>query len=79
MKVRGLAFLLVTVALVAPLVTAGGPYLRFLRAARGWVASCAFLSFAGIHFVLRRVAELGLRRPGAALRAAAVARREERT
>ncbi len=78
MTARGVAFLVVSIALLAPLVTAGGAYLGLFREEGKWVGGCAFLSFLGVHFVLRRLAELGLRRPGAALRASAVARREER-
>ena len=78
MKARGVAFLVVTVALLVPLVTAGGSYLEFLREFRARVGGLAFLSFIGLHFMLRRVAELGLRRPGARLRASSVAAREER-
>jgi hypothetical protein len=78
MRARGVAVLIVTVALLVPLVTAGGAYLEFLRAFRARVGGLAFLSFVGLHFMLRRVAELGLRRSGARLRASSIAAREER-
>jgi hypothetical protein len=78
MRARGFAILVVATAVVTPLVTSGGEYVGLLRELRAWIGGSAFLSFFGVHFVLRRLAELGLRRPGAALRASALTRREER-
>ncbi len=78
MRARGFAFLVVATALVAPFATSGGEYLGLLRELRVWIGGSAFLSFVGVHFVLRRLAELGLRRPGAALRASALTGREEK-
>jgi hypothetical protein len=78
MRARGLAFLVVATALITPLVTSGEEYVGLLRELRVWIGGSAFLSFFSVHFVLRRLAELGLRRPGAALRASALAGREER-
>ncbi len=78
MSARGLAFLVVGTALVTPLVTSGGEDVVLVRELWVWIGASAFLSFVAVHFVLRRLAELGLRRPGAALRASALAQREER-
>jgi hypothetical protein len=78
MRARGLAFLVVATALITPLVTSGGEYVELLRELRMWIGGSAFLLFFSVHFVLRRLAELGLRRPGAALRASTLAGREER-
>jgi hypothetical protein len=78
MRARGIAVVVVAAAFAAPFVTGGGAYLGLLRELRIWLGGAAFLSFATVHFLLRRVAELGLRRPGACLRASAVVGREER-
>jgi hypothetical protein len=78
MSARGFALLVVATVVVTPLVTSGGEYLGLVRELWGWIGGSALLSFFGVHFVLRRLAELGLRRPGAALRASALAQMEER-
>jgi hypothetical protein len=66
MKVSGVAFCLVAFVLVLPTTTAAGAgYLALVGRLWPWLLAAAAGWMLGIVYVLRRVLELLLKRPGA--------------
>lgn len=70
MKVRQLAALVVGLGVLLPVPLGGVEYLRLVLAHGWWFGGCVLLGFVTTVFVMRLLAQLALRTPGAGLKAA---------
>ena len=69
MRTSNLALLAAFLLVAYPLTLPGGrEYARVLVSMPRWIGGCAVLAFLNLNYVLRRLMELALRTPGAALR-----------